>query len=107
MIKRPVSLTSTKISMKFNFADFTKLEVDLPHINKYKRSDFNICEVRNIITKELNGVNIIASANQKYKDEDCYYYVKKIKVRKKSYKLVFCICSDQPKTIGVITLYQY
>jgi hypothetical protein len=96
-----------KVSLKkFNFQTISELEIDLAHVNKSDRSKLTAMEVLNIVS-ELIGNKILSPSDYKeFDDEICTYYVKTGLVYEKKYKAVFCICSDKPNTIGVITLHR-
>lgn len=106
MIERPVGLKLVAVDLVFNFQSFKLLEVDLNHINKNKRSSYALEEIKNIVVKLLFNKLVMPSAIREYENEACSYYVLKDYYMRKKYKIVFCICSDRPENIGIITLYR-
>lgn len=106
MIKRPEGLSYIEVRLSFNFKVYTKLEIDLGHINKNARSNFSIEEVTNIMASALENNALLACDEKEFGTEICSYFVKKLIYKKNNYKLVFCICSDREDSIGVITLHR-
>lgn len=106
MIIRPDDLEIISSGLEFNFYNYTELEINLNHINKDGRSQFRSIEVLNIVTELIDGKALSASDIKEFGDEICSYFVVTGLVHNKKYKVVFCICSDKPKTIGVITLHR-
>lgn len=106
MISRPKTLEIIKARLEFNFQIMNELEIDLEHINKNGRSYLGPIEVLNIVNELINETVLYSSDIKKFGDEMCTYYVKKGHFSHMNYKIVFCICSDKPRTIGVITLHR-
>ncbi len=106
MITRPSDLEIISANFEFNFQTISELEIDLAHVNKLERSKFTAMEVLNIISELVVNKNFSHSDYKEFGDEICTYYVKTGLVYEKKYKAVFCICSDKPNTIGVITLHR-
>ena len=92
LIKRPEGLES--------------IEVDLVHINKNGRSFLTKEYTSSIVMNLLNGLFLQASDTKEFKKEICVYFLRTGFFKSKKFKLVFCICSDKPKTIGIITLFR-
>lgn len=93
----------------FNFIEFEKVEIDLEHINKGKLgtrknhiSEDNVLLVAQAL---INNEILIPSGSKNFGQENCSYFAKTGVYKKKKYKIVFCICSDRPDTIGIITLF--
>ena len=94
-----------KIS-KINFLIiFINMKVSF-HINKNKRSNYTLEEIKNITYKLLLNKLLIPSAVREYENEACSYFVLKDYFMRKKYKIVFCICSDRPENIGIITFHR-
>lgn len=110
MIPRPLGLISRFVEITFNSREFNFLEIDLEHINKGKsqdrKGDFTVSEVVLIVQNFLNGNDIEANDVKHFGQYNCQFFVKKQLYLNKLYKLVFCICSDRPDTIGIITLHR-
>lgn len=106
MITRPKNLVHVEMNIEFNFHGYEVLEIDLEHINKEKRSHLTAYEVSFIVKSLIDGMNLYPSGVKSFNDEICSYFVRRNLYKDKSYKLVFCICSDRPYSIGVITLYR-
>lgn len=106
MILRPSDLEICDIWISFNLQVFESLEIDLTHVNKGGRSNFTKGEVKMICINIVEGLNLFPSAEKAFGDEYCTYYVRIGVIENKKYKLVFCVCSDRPKSIGVITLHR-
>ena len=92
--------------IEFNYQNFEFLEIDLDHVNKNGRSNFSVKEVKDIVKALINGLRLMPSDVKSYGDEICSYFVRTGDYGDNSFKLVFCICSDRPTTIGVITLHR-
>lgn len=105
MIIRP-TLELIEIDIEFNFKIFKSVEVDLNHVNKYGRSQFTAFEVALFTQRVLQGKKMQPSAVKSFDKEVCSYFVRRELWNGKAYKIVFCICSDRPDTIGVITLFR-
>ena len=106
LITRPKNLVKKQVKINFNFFNFNELEVDLEHINKQKRSNYGLDEVTKVLIETLHNTQMQPVGTKKFSDEFCEYYVAIGKVGNKKIKIVFCICTDRPKTIGVITLHR-
>lgn len=106
MIERPIGLKLIAIDLVFNFQTFKFLEIDLNHINKNKRSTYTLEEAKNIISELLLNKLLEPSAIREYKSESCSYFVLIDCFMRKKFKVVFCICSDRPENIGIITLHR-
>ena len=105
LIIRPDELEIIEAKIEFNMKEFMSLEVDLSHINKNGRSCYSVLEVKKIVATLIDGLLLSPSREKEFGDEFCSYFVKTGEVMEKKLKLVFCICSDKPDCIGVITLY--
>ena len=103
---RPEGLEFVDVGLRFNFQEYTELEIDLKHVNKEARSSFTKHEVSNCVVALLNGLILGPSGSKEFGDEMCSYFVRSGEYDQKQFKLVICICSDKPKTIGVITLHR-
>ena len=110
MIPRPHWLISRFIEITFNSREFNFLEIDLDHINKGKSrersGDVTASEVALIVQSFLNGNDIEANDVKYFGQYNCQFFVKKQLYLNKMYKMVLCICSDRPDTIGIITLHR-
>jgi hypothetical protein len=80
LVLRPDNLYVIPTKIVFNYLVFNSLEIDLQHIE--------------------------ADGYQRYFGGSCLYFKSEFVINKFKYKLVFCICSDRPKRIGVMTLYR-
>ena len=106
MIVRPKGLISLNLQVNFNQRTFDAVEIDLIHINKLKRSNFEADFIKKIIEGNLEGVSLRRLDLKKFGIEYCEYYITVVSLLEKKFKLVFCICTDRPHTIGVITFYR-
>jgi len=106
LILRPEKLEIIKVEIEFNFQKFDFLEIDIDHVNKNGRSEYTGKEVMKIFTKLVGNLNLAPSDEKSFGDEMCSYFVRSGEYKNKSFKTVFCICSDRPVTIGVITLHR-
>ena len=106
MIERPKRLEIIEIDIEFNLRSFETLEIDLIHINKNGRSGLSAEQVTSIIKGLIHKLVLSASGQKEFGEEICSYFVRTGTVRDKKYKAVFCICSDRPFSIGVITLHR-
>ncbi|CBW26014.1 hypothetical protein BMS_1135 [Halobacteriovorax marinus SJ] len=106
MIERPSALEIVEASIEFNFLNYTKLEIDLAHVNKDGRSSYTCEDVAEIVSHLLNDLRLEASDEKSFGEEICSYFVRSGEFKDKRYKLVFCVCSDRPESIGVITLHR-
>ena len=110
VIKRPELLIYSEVEILFNFKEISILEIDLEHINKGKNKTrnnrLNAEEVVKIVTALISDLNLLFTDFKQFENDFCYYYSKIGNFNNKRFKLIFCICSDRPKTIGVITLFR-
>lgn len=106
MIVSPLGLVVVQINIEFNQILYEKLEIDLDHINKNERSNLSLQEVLKIFDYFIRNLSLQPSGEKSYKDEICSYYVRTHFWCHKKYRLIFCICSDRPLTIGVLTLFR-
>ncbi|MFP5491472.1 MAG: hypothetical protein ACLGG0_08225 [Bacteriovoracia bacterium] len=106
MIIRPVGLIILDLQIYFNQRNFDKIEIDLGHINKLQRSKFEARFIKNVIEENLDGISLRKVDLKSFGDEYCEYFITVVKLLDKNFKLVFCVCSDRPQTIGVITFYR-
>lgn len=106
MIIRPDGLEIVDINLEFNFKTYLKLEIDMAHVNKDGRSNFTKDDVARIAIFLLTNLVLTPSDEKEFGEEICSYFVRTSEFEKKNYKLVFCICSDRPDTIGIITLHR-
>lgn len=101
-----MGLEIVEVSAEFNYKTFGLLEIDLEHVNKDKRSNYSADEVVKIVLAMINNLRLAPSGEQEFGNETCSYFVRSGSCDDKNFKLVFCICSDRPTTIGVITLHR-
>lgn len=106
MILRPKHLVRSKISLQFNGFRFSEIEVDLEHVNQNKRSKLEVEDIEEILKSWVEQRFYSSAGEKKFGNEICTYYVVRKKYKAKPYKLVLCICSDKPSTLGVITFYR-
>jgi hypothetical protein len=106
VIIRPSHLTILKCDFSFNGLEIEELEIDLKHINKRGRSSYTAEEISKFVRFYLDGKILYYSDKKIFGDDFCEYYVWINSAEQKTFKLVFCICSDKPSTIGVLTFYQ-
>lgn len=106
MIVRPDNLRRVDCRITFNFLKFDEIEIDLDHINQGARSNFTIEQISKIVSFNLEGKILKYSKLRIFGEEFCEYYVVYEITPTKTFKLVFCVCSDRPKSIGVITFYR-
>jgi len=106
VIKRPENLLFEPLYLNFNKKVFLGLEIDLDHVNKGKRSNLTIRDVTRIVLTELQFKILEPSGSRSFEPDNCDYFEIIFFLGPKKMKMVFCICSDRPRTIGVITLYQ-
>ena len=79
----------------------------MSHINKNHRSNFTGIDVVEMVLFALNHVSLEPVDIKKYSDEICSYFIYCFELGHTNYKLVFCICSDRPSVIGIITLFRF
>ena len=103
---RPEGLEIFEVDIGFNLQIYKFLEIDLVHINKNGRSNYSVQDIIEIFIILINGLILTPSDEKFFGDEMCSYFVKSGICNNKKLKVVFCICSDRPSTIGVITLYR-
>lgn len=106
MIVRPKELEFIDINIEFNDRLFEQLEVDLAHVNKNGRSIYTALQAAKLVKQIIGGRKLAPSASRAFKNEICLYYVATGDFKLKNYKVVFCICSDKPNAIGLITLFK-
>lgn len=107
MIRRPENLVEVSIDLVFNLVEFEEMEIDMAHINRDYRSSLNVEEVTQLVYSKLNGLALAPSSSKIYDDGVCDYFATYVTLDSKKLKLVFCICSDRPKIIGVITMFRF
>lgn len=110
MIPRPNRLICRFVEITFNKREFNFLEIDLEHINEGKSRDrkgeLTVSQVVLIVQHFINDDDLEANDVKYFGGYNCQFFVKKQFYRDKMFKLVFCICSDRPDTIGIITLHR-
>jgi len=106
MLKRPNHLVYSDIKLNFNGRVFNEIEIDLNHINKGKRSVFTSASISNLLLKSVDGKVFSSSGHKKFGSESCTYFKIPLMYKKKIWRLVLCICSDKPNTLGVITFFR-
>lgn len=105
-IKRPDNLVRAKLELEFNYRLFHELECDLDHINKNERSNFSLLEVMNIVASLLTNIRLAPIAEKDFNGEICSYFRRAGFYEMKKFKLIFCIFSDRPAALGIITLHR-
>ena len=105
MLERPEGLQIVNRNIEFNFHKFNTLEIDLQHINKNSRSNYSAKQISTIVGSLIDGQLLAPSGEKQFGKDFCTYYVKTNYYGKHQYKIVFCICSDQPTSIDIITLH--
>lgn len=106
MITRPTHLEDINADLEFNGQRFVRLEVDLEHINKHKRSGYSLSEILKIVTSMIDGKYYTTAGDKNFGDERCTYYVVRCSYHGRQYRLVMCVCTDEPETIGILTLHK-
>jgi hypothetical protein len=110
VVIRPDILQIVDIDIEFNYVKYSKLEIDLQHINRGKKltrhSNFLLEEVLILVTFILDGEVIGLNASKSCGDENCDYFSILKRFQGNNYKLVLCVCSDRKDTLGIITLYR-
>ncbi len=111
MVERPVDLIKVEWRLQFNGLQFEALEIDLVHINTGKKqtraSSYSVSDVVFIFDKIVNGAALYPVDARKYKNVACEYFIKSgLLSDGNKYKIVFCICSDRPRTIGILTMHR-
>jgi hypothetical protein len=109
-LQRPINLLVFKTNIIFNNDLYDELEFDIEHINqgRNKARKNNLSEKEVIrITKVLLDNDLLDSVGFKdYDKASCTYYVKTGIFETKKYKIVFCVCTDRPNSLGIITLFR-
>lgn len=106
MIKRPKHLIYFNTKVIFNGRAFNKVEIDLKHINKGRRSKFDENEITQVLLEHINGNFFSSSGFKRFGDESCTYFKIPLRYKNNLWRLVLCICSDKPNTIGIITFFR-
>ena len=106
MIKRPDDLTVLSIDLSFNQRRFYEIEIDLIHINRNGRSTFSADDIKAIVVLNLSERFIVPLSSTNFGVESCEYFIMVVHIANKKYKLIFCICSDRPSTIGIVTFHR-
>jgi hypothetical protein len=106
VIKRPKELVYYPVKLTFNRKKITVLEIDITHINKKGRSKFSPSEIKNIVLENVHEKILEPSGVQNFGQCECSYFAIKVNHLHKSYQLVFCLCEDRTKSLGIITLYR-
>ena len=106
MIRRPENLLTVKIDLEFRNSYFTQLEINLDHINKDGRSSFSEKDIAIVTNTFINRENFDPVEKRFFDNEHCIYFAHRKKFNGRYYKLVWCVCSDKPKTIGIITFHR-
>lgn len=110
MIKRPLGLIFCETNLIFNYSYYLKLEVDLDHIqlgkSKTRSSSLTLATVMEIAELFINNQLLYPESEAKYGSDICEYFSIISNFKTKKYKLVFCICTDRPHAIGILTLHR-
>ena len=106
MITRPENLICVKREIEFNLRIYKVLEIDLAHINKNGRANYLVTDVMEIVQVILDGVVLESVEYKLYGKEYCDSFIQTGKHKQKRYKIVLCVCSDRPNSIGIITLHR-
>ena len=110
VINRPAGLVFCEVSLIFNLSHYLKFEIDLDHINlgkkKMRIADLSLATVVEIAEKFINNQLLVPEAEKEYEADNCEYFSIMSTYKMKKFKLVFCICSDRPRAIGIITLHR-
>lgn len=110
LIVRPENLLFCNVDLLFNFYHFSTIEMDISHINFGKKetrvSNYTSAEIIAIVLNFINDQDFMPEATRQFENESCDYFLYIGKYNGKNYKLIFCICSDRPNSIGVITLFR-
>lgn len=110
MIKRPVNVILCEIELQFNNKQFFCLEIDINHINLGKdgkrKSNYTVAEVAGLVFELFDHIEIESHSSRQYKNGSSEYFSIIEEYLGKKYKVVFCICSDRPRSIGIMTLFR-
>lgn len=110
MVIRPDGLQIIEVDIEFNYLKYSKLEIDLHHINREKKftreTNFSAKEIFILVTVFLDGEVLELNAQEVYGDESCDYYSVTKSYEDNIYKLVFCICTDRRDSLGIMTLHR-
>lgn len=110
VVIRPGDLVIVDVEIEFNFHFYTKLEIDLRHINRGKgftrETNYSIDQVAFLAKSLLHGDTSDLYIEKIYGDESCTYFTIYKTLGTKQYKIVFCSCTDQKNTLGIITLHR-
>jgi hypothetical protein len=106
MINRPKNLELIECCLTFNDRNFDRVEIDLLHINRHERSHFLAHEAFLILERFVDGASMGHLGERTYVNGVCRYYQETGQVNGKCYKVVFCVCSDRPNAIGLMTLHR-
>lgn len=90
----------------FNLHEYERLEIDLVHINKNGRSSFTVDDIVKIFDSLVANMKLEPIDLKYFNDESCAYFKHLGFYESKKYKVVFCVCSDMPDAIGIITLHR-
>lgn len=105
-LSRPAHLIIRNCEFYFNRTLYKKLEMDLVHINKDRRSNYKADDIEKISIHLLAGKSLIPSATRIYSLIICNYFIVEEWYDDKKFRIAFCICSDRPNTIGIMTLFR-
>lgn len=110
VIKRPAGLIFCETSLIFNYGHYLKLEIDLDHIqlgkSKTRSASLTLATVMEISELFINNEFLYPESEAKYGSDFCEYFSIINDYQSKKYKLVFCICTDRPHAIGILTLHR-
>jgi hypothetical protein len=107
---RPKDLMIVKVDIEFNYLHYTKLEIDLEHINRGKNfsreTKFSVEEIIFLAQLFIDGEHLELDAQKYYEDESCNYFIMIKKFQDNNYKLIFCICTDREDSLGIMTIFR-
>ncbi len=110
MIKRPDDLIKCETFLIFNGIEYHCLEIDLAHINEGKegkrKSSFSVAVIEGIVFDLINDLNKVPESFRNFENGFCEYFLITGQHKLRNYRIVFCICSDRPHAIGIITLFR-
>lgn len=111
MINRPKTLVHIECAFVFNGLIIEEIEIDLEHINYGKskrnmRSNYDSEFVSGLCRMLLANKNLESVGERTFNDEICSYYKVEDFFEKTKLRVVVCVCSDKPNTLGVLTLYK-